>query len=137
MALFAGAMFKNRWLAFLIPIIAMFVSDLWLGFHSTILYVYLGMVCTVLIGSMLKKISVLNISISILAATLIFYLLTNFGAWLHHDMYPKDLNGLMQAYVAGIPFLRNSLIANFIFTYLVFYGIRFFENENLVKFINR
>jgi hypothetical protein len=41
-------------------------------------------------------------------------------------MYTRDLSGLAQAYVAGIPFLRNSLLANIFFSYLVFYGLNGF-----------
>ena len=133
MALFAGAMFNNRWLAFAIPIFAMFLSDLWLGLHSTILYVYLGLVCTVVIGSTLKKISALNLCVAVLISSLIFYLLTNFGAWLHHEMYPRTINGLVQSYIAGLPFLRNSLIANFVFTFLVFYSINLFYTNKLTE----
>ena len=137
MALFSGAMFNNRLYAYLIPIIAMFVSDLWLGFHSTILYVYFGMAATVFIGGMLKHINVLKMSAAVLASTLIFYLLTNFGSWLHHEMYPQNLNGLVQAYVAGLPFLRNSLIANLFFTYLVFYSMQIFQTKFFAKSLNR
>lgn len=123
MALFAGAFFENRALAYLVPLAAMLISDYVLGFHSTIAYVYAGVVATVLIGSLLKQISVVKVGLSAIAATLIFYLITNFGAWLHHEMYPQNMNGLLQAYVAGLPFLRNSMIANLVFTYLIFYGL--------------
>lgn len=123
MALFAGAFFTNRILAYLVPLAAMLISDYVLGFHSTIGYVYAGVVATVLIGSLLRQFSVLKIGLGAIGATLIFYLITNFGAWLHHDMYPQNMNGLLQAYTAGLPFLRNSMIANLVFSYLIFYGL--------------
>lgn len=123
MALFAGAFFSNRLLAYLIPIAAMVLSDLVLGFHSTVWYVYAGVVITVLIGSALKQFSILRVAVAAIVATILFFLVTNFGAWLHHDMYPQNPKGLLQAYVAGLPFLRNSLIANLLFSYLVFYGL--------------
>jgi len=123
MALFAGAFFSNRMLAYLVPLVAMLISDYVLGFHSTIGYVYAGVAMTVFIGSFLKHITVLKVGISAIVASLIFYLVTNFGAWLHHDMYPQNTNGLLQAYTAGLPFLRNSMIANLAFSYLVFYGL--------------
>ena len=124
MALFSGAAIYNRALAYLVPLVAMLISDLVIGFHSTIWYVYAGIVITVFIGSTLNQISVLRVGAVAIVATIIFFLITNVGAWLHHDMYMHNLNGLLQAYIAGIPFLRNSLIANLIFSYLVFYGFR-------------
>ncbi|MFK7815715.1 MAG: DUF6580 family putative transport protein [Gammaproteobacteria bacterium] len=123
MALFAGAFFSNRFLAFVVPLAAMVLSDYVIGFHSTVWYVYAGILLTVLIGSVVNKVTVVRVGVAAVMATFAFFLITNFGAWLHHDMYSQDLNGLLQAYVAGIPFLRNSLIANLIFSYLVFYGL--------------
>ena len=122
MALFAGAFFANRWLAYAIPIAAMLISDWLIGFHSTMVYVYIGVVVTVLIGSGLMKINAINVGLAAVIASLAFFFITNFGAWLHHDMYPQNFNGLMQAYIAGLPFLRNALIANLIFSYMVFFG---------------
>ena len=122
MALFSGAFFSNRIFAYLVPLAAMLLSDYVLGFHSTIWYVYAGVAVTVFIGSLLKQVTVLKVGVSAIVAALIFYLITNFGAWLHHDMYPQNANGLLQAYTAGLPFLRNSVMANLVFSYLVFYG---------------
>jgi len=126
MALFAGAFFSNRMLAFVVPLAAMILSDIVIGFHSTIWYVYAGVVVTVLIGSLLSRVTVLRVGIAAVVASIAFFLISNFGAWLHHDLYAQNLTGLMQAYVAGLPFLRNSLVANLIFTYLVFFGLNSF-----------
>ncbi len=123
MALFAGAFFSSRLLAFLVPLAAMLLSDYVIGFHSTVWYVYAGILLTVLIGSVINKVTIVRVGVAAVISSLVFFLITNFGSWLHHDMYSQDLNGLLQAYVAGIPFLRNSLIANLIFSYLVFYGL--------------
>ena len=131
MALFAGAFFTNRTLAFVIPLAAMVLSDMLLGFHSTIWYVYAGVAITVLIGGALKQFNAMKVGAAAIVASIIFFLITNFGAWLYHDMYPQNYNGLLQAYVAGIPFLRNSLIANLIFSYLVFYGFSSFLSARL------
>ena len=121
MALFSGAAFTNRTLAYFIPLVAMIASDVVIGFHSTVLYVYAGVLLIVFVGSAIKQLSVVRVGVAAITASIIFYLITNFGAWLHHDIYSQNLNGLLQAYVAGLPFLRNSLIANLIFSYLVFY----------------
>ena len=85
---------------------------------------------TVLIGSVLKQISIVNVGVAAIVASVAFFFITNFGAWLHHDMYPQNGNGLLQAYIAGLPFLRNALIANLIFSYLLFYGLNGFLSIN-------
>ncbi len=128
MALFSGAAFTSRVLAYFIPLAAMVISDIIIGFHSTVWYVYAGVALMVFIGSTIKQLSVVRVGLAAILASIIFFLITNFGAWLHHDMYSQNLNGLLQAYVAGLPFLRNSLIANIIFSYLVFYCFSSFLN---------
>jgi len=128
MALFSGAVFANRVLAYLVPLAAMWLSDLVLGLHTTILYVYAGVAITVLIGSTLQNITIFRVGTVAVLASIVFYLLTNFGAWLHHDMYPQNATGLLQAYVAGLPFLRNALLANLVFAYLVFYGLAWLKS---------
>ena len=128
MALFAGAFFVNRQLAFIVPLAAMILSDLVLGFHSTVWYVYAGVMMAVLIGSALNQISVFRVGVAAFVASIVFFFITNFGAWLHHDMYTQNFSGLLQAYMAGLPFLRNSLIANLLFSYLVFFGFSSFFN---------
>lgn len=128
MALFSGAVFGNRVLAYLVPLAAMWLSDLVLGLHTTILYVYAGVAITVLIGSTLQNITIFRVGTVAVLASIVFYLLTNFGAWLHHDMYPQNATGLLQAYVAGLPFLRNALLANLVFAYIVFYGLAWLKS---------
>src|SRR3989338_1941720 len=54
LALFSGANFKNK-TALLIPLAAMFVSDIFLGFHNTIPYVYASFVTIFLIGGLIKS----------------------------------------------------------------------------------
>ena len=131
MAVFAGADFSNRAGALIIPLAAMVLSDVVLGFHSTVWYVYAGVMLTVLIGSALQRFSILRVGVAAILASLLFFIITNFGAWLHHDMYPQNIVGLLQSYIAGLPFLRNSLIANLIFSYLVFYGFNRFLSARL------
>jgi len=52
-----------------------------------------------------------------------FFLLTNFGAWLGNEIYAPTMNGLMQAYVAGIPFFRNTLLSSVLFTLLAYLAL--------------
>ena len=134
MALFSGVAFSNRVLAYLVPLIAMLISDFVIGFHDTVWYVYASVAIAVLIGSEIKQLSLLRVGVAAIIASIIFFITTNFGAWLHHDMYTQNANGLLQAYIAGLPFFRNSLIANLIFSYLMFYGLKnYFPLRPLLK----
>lgn len=123
MALFAGAQFADRRLAWLVPFAALLLSDLALGLHSTMPFVYIAFALTVAMGLWLRNHvrpgAVLGAS---LMSSTLFYLITNFGAWLSHDMYPRSLDGLMAAYAAGVPFFRNGLFGDLFFVALFFGG---------------
>lgn len=123
-ALFSGAHINKRSLAFLIPLAAMFVSDLILGFHSTMIAVYAAFGITVVAGILLtNRIKAGNVVLASLFSSVIFYLITNFGSWISGMMpYPKDFTGLMQAYAAGIPFFNNGLLGDLFFSTVLFGG---------------
>lgn len=130
MALFGGV-YLDRRLALLVPLLAMFISDLFLGFHTVIPYVYGSFMATSILGMIVRKFGrfkeysrnrrySLVIGAS-LAGSLIFYLVTNFGVWLETSLYPKTWAGLVESYIMALPFLRNSLIGNLFYT-TVFFG---------------
>lgn len=133
MALFAGTYYERKRFAFAIPIAALFLSDLVLGFHALMPAVYLSFVLTVLIGSTLKnKVSVKNVALAGVSSTVIFFLITNFAAWLAFpQFYPQTMLGLAECYIAalaffndgamGISFFVNDLLGTLFFS-AVFYG---------------
>lgn len=119
MALFGGAYLGRKYLAFLIPFAAMFLSDLILGFHPYMGAVYLAFGLTVIIGMMVRsRISTGNIVLASVSSSVLFYLITNFAAWLASPLYPRTFTGLMESYIAGLAFINNGS-----------YGISFFLNE--------
>lgn len=121
-ALFGGTYLGKKYLAFLIPIAAMLLSDLFLGFHSTMVAVYLSILAVVAIGFLLRKrIGVATVLAASLSSSVIFYLVTNFAVWAGGTMYPLDFNGLMQCYLMAIPFFQNG-IAGDLFYNAVFFG---------------
>ena len=123
MALFGGAYYADRRLAFIVPFVALFLSDLVLGLHNSMIFVYAGFALTVAIGFLLKnKITFTNTAFAVVASSVLFFLLTNFGAWLTSALYAKTAEGLMQAFVAGIPFFQNSLLGNLGYAALIFGG---------------
>lgn len=130
-ALFSGV-YLNKRLAFAIPIIAMFISDLILGFHSGMLWVYGSFVIITLLARLVgqtflsvtmgKKIAYLFSAA--LASSVIFFIITNFGVWLS-GYYGLDLKGIAECYAAAIPFFRNSLLGDLAYVTLMFgiYGL--------------
>ena len=127
LALFSGANFKNKF-SFLIPILAMLISDIFLGFHKTIPYVYVSFIIIALIGGLIKNNKWQSILKASLISSVLFFLITNFGVWVTGTMYQKNLAGLMQSYVFGIPFFRNTLISDLFYTFSFFYGYRFLSH---------
>jgi len=120
-ALFAGAYITDKRLAFLIPIGAMFISDMIIGFHNTMLFVYIGLLAVVGIGMLLQnRQRVAPIAIATVSGSVLFFIISNFGVWLMTAMYPKTLEGLITCYVAAIPFFRNALAGDVVYVALLF-----------------
>ncbi len=125
LALFSGAYLKKQQ-AFIFPLVAMLVSDIFLGFHQTILYVYASFFLIVIIGMFLKKgLKSKHLLTASLISSLLFFLITNFGVWIATNMYAKDLSGLVSSYLMGIPFLKNTLLGDLFYSFSFFYGYKF------------
>jgi hypothetical protein len=122
-ALFGGAYFSDRRLAFLVPLAALFLSDLFLGFYGHMEVVYLSFALIVCIGLLLgKDRSVLRIAVAALTSSFLFFLPTNFGVWAFGSLYPRTLDGLITCYVAAIPFFRNTFQGDMLYTFILFGG---------------
>jgi hypothetical protein len=137
-ALFGGAQFARKYLAFLLPLAAMLVSDLLIGFHGTMWAVYLAFVLTVAIGmGFLKKITVGRIFGSALLSSLLFFLITNFAVWYGSGgFYPQTLGGLGACYAAGLQFYQQDFFGNlFLNTVMgdLFFSAILFGSYELVK----
>ena len=127
-ALFGGAYFSDRRLAFLVPLAALFLSDLVLGFYHHMEVVYSSFALIVFIGLWLqKKRSALHIAGAAMVSSILFFLLTNFGVWAFDSLYPMTLNGLIACYVAAIPFFRNTLQGDLLYTAILFSGFALLE----------
>jgi hypothetical protein len=131
MALFGGVYFADRKLAFIIPLFALVVSDLIIGLHDTLPFVYGAFAITVMAGIWLRdKLSLMSIAGTAIASSLLFFVVTNFGAWLFNQgLYPMTSAGLLQSYIAGIPFYANTLIGDLFFTALLFGGFQVLERN--------
>jgi hypothetical protein len=121
MALFAGAVFASRYVAVLVPLAAMLISDAVIGFHSGMWLVYACMALIALAGSGLKgRISALRVLGYGLGAALFFFVVTNFAVWAGSGMYAQTLDGLIECYVAAIPFFRNQIAGVLVYSTILF-----------------
>lgn len=126
-ALFGGAIFKNKKIALAIPIAAVFLSDLFLGLHESMIAVYLCLGLFMYMGMNLKKSNSKSIAINSIAAAVIFFLVTNFSVWAFGGMYAPNLSGLMESYALAIPFFNWSLISTLLFSGVLFGAYNMFE----------
>jgi hypothetical protein len=138
MALFGGACLNKKWLAFLIPVVAMFVSDLIIGFHSYMAAVYICFIITVVLGfSLTSNRKFHRIALTSIASSIIFFILTNLAVWIGSPFYSQDMSGLMTCYAAALPFFNDgSLGISFLFNGIIgdlFYNFIFFGAFALVS----
>jgi len=129
-ALFGGAYFSDKRLAFLVPLAALFLSDLVLGVYRHMEVVYLSFALIVCIGLWLQQHrSVLNIAGAAVASSLLFFLVTNFGVWAFGSLYPRNLDGLLACFAAAIPFFKNTLQGDMFYTVVLFGGFALLERQ--------
>lgn len=122
MALFGGAYFAKKQWAFLIPMAALFLSDLIIGFHSTMWAVYVSFALVVGIGMFLqRKISVRNVILAAISSSVLFFVISNFGVWISGFCgYPMTFAGLMTCYEMAIPFFRNEILGTLVYSTVMF-----------------
>jgi len=121
MALFSGALLKDRRLAFFFPLLALFLGDIFVGFHKLIPIVYASFLINVAIGVWLRdRRTVARISLATLLGAIQFFLVTNFAVWWLLNSYPKTSSGLAACYLAGIPFFWNTLAGDAFYAALLF-----------------
>ena len=128
-ALFAGFIIKQKDMSFILPLLALFISDAviqllytqglfsYAGFYDGQWKNYLVLLISALIGWGLKGRSTGSLIAGGIAAPTVYFLVSNFMVWqaTSEAVYAKSFSGLMTCYEAGLPFYRNSLIATAIF----------------------
>jgi len=133
LALFGGT-YLNKKYALLIPLLAMFFSDYFIGFAEVwvTFSIYLSFFLIGLIGLWLRNHRKLpNIAGASLAGSILFFIITNFAVFAATPWYPKTFQGLVQCYTMAIPFFRNTVLGD------LFYVGAMFGLYELVLFIIR
>ena len=99
-ALMSGFLLKNKNLSLIVVLMAMFISDLIIGFYSSYFFVYFSLILIILIfSSFVKKINFKNLLVLSIASSLLFFIVTNFGVWAMGNMYEKNFSGLVLCYI--------------------------------------
>jgi len=139
MALFGGACFAHRGAAFLVPLVAMFLSDLGigllsgdlsLGLHRLVPVVYGSFALIVCVGFWLRtRRSVASVAAATLTSSVLFFIVTNFGIWAFGSWYPKTWQGLVACYVAAVPYFRNTLLGDAVYATALFGGLALAERS--------
>ncbi len=145
-ALFGGA-YLGRKAAFLVPLAALFVSNLLLNnwiyaefvdgfqlFNVGSLWIYGAFVLITLLGmGILTKVNPGRFLGASVGAAVIFLLVTNFGVWMSSVAFPKTWTGLIACYTAAIPFFWNTLMGNLAFGAVMFGVYEYIRARQLKK----
>ena len=123
-ALISGYFFKNINLSLLILLVAMLLSDLFIGFYENMIFVYASLLLiTFVFHKISKKINFKNLFIYGFAGSLIFFIFSNFGVWALGSpgvldvAYERNISGLVECYILAIPFFGNTFLSTLIFAY--------------------
>lgn len=133
-ALFAGAYLGRRWLAVLMPLAILFLSDLAIGLHNQMPAVYLSFALIALLSfDFLGKRNVQALSWRVggasVASSLIFFVVTNFSVWLSGGMYAHNLTGFIECYTLALPFFTNTLLGDVAFTAAMFFAWEYLDKS--------
>lgn len=137
MAIFAGAIIKDKKFAFLLPLLSMFVSDALYeilfrngvgnmpGFYDGQIINYILFTSLTLFGFLIKNFNVGRIAIAAIAAPTTYFIISNFLVWASSSPLaglgrPKTFGGLMLCFSDGLPFYPWSVAATFIFSAILF-----------------
>ena len=150
--LFGAANFHRKWQAFFIPIFATWIGDLYLNnyvynqgqedfiwFYQGFYWQYMSYVIIALLGLILfkNKINASKILGGAIGASLLFFFISNLGVWTIGKMYPKSFSGLINCYIAGLPFIKGTLIGNLFYTPIMFYSYFMLQDKFPVLSLNK
>lgn len=146
-ALFSGAKLTSDWKAFLIPVAALWLSDLLINniiyaqyydsfmfFTGGFIYMASALVLAVAVGRLLLQTpSFIRIAGASLLSSVLFFLISNFGVWISVSSgYPASVTGLLMCYEAAIPFFRNELVATLLYSGVFFGAYYLAIKKNLI-----
>ncbi len=120
--LFAGSQARKASTGILATLVAFTVSDAVLGFYSGFWYVYAALIPVVLGRVIRNRSGTAAIATAALISSLSFFMITNFMVWATERLYPHTIGGLSECFLAGIPFYRNQVLGDAVYTVAIFGG---------------
>lgn len=130
MALFGGSYIRKKHLAIIIPLAALFLSDLFLGFHKWMIAVYVSFALVVFLGFWLRdRVKISSVLIATLASSVLFFVITNFAMWIGSPFYPQTFGGLLECYTLAIPFFNNGILGDLFYSTVFFGGFYFVQQR--------
>lgn len=127
LAIFGATTFNNKALGTILPLIALGISDIFLGFSTITFWVYGSFILISLLSIYWKEVKLQYVLLS----SSVFFIVTNFGVWILG--YPKSLEGLVLCYTLAIPFFLNSVLGDLFFTYVLKYSFKTVESKLKLK----
>lgn len=135
MALFGGTYITDKRKAFIIPLLALLISDIVLSltitgefFYPGILWIYSSFAMIATLGFYLRKrVQRQTVMVCSLVGSMLFFFVTNFGMWLFSGFYPLTNAGLVDCYIKAIPFFGGTLMGD------LFYNLVLFGSYAIVK----
>ncbi len=124
MALLSGRWFKSSW-GLAVPLLAMVLSDAVLGFSEISAFVYLSMSAAFVIGWVFNRGSYGSLTLQAFLSSVLFFVISNAGVWWTSGMYSLSFQGLINSYVAAIPFFHNTLLSTVMFAL----GLQFLKTK--------
>ena len=126
-ALFSSKKINNKLFSVFLPIIPLFISDLFIGISFINIFVYLSFIIIHFLGSISPKIDVKTVLLS----SFIFFILTNLGVW--YLGYPKNIEGLITCFTLAVPFFVNTILGDLFYSFILF---RSYKAAEKIKFIS-
>jgi len=132
--IFTGFYIQNRSLAILIIVISQLLSDLYIGYHSSMFFVYTAFLLIAYLSPLIiKKLNVTSVLFASILSPSIFFIITNFGVWFTMGLYSFNISGLLNSYIAGIPFFKYSLMSTILFSLTILVLHRTIAKRALVR----
>ena len=145
-ALFGGCYFVDRWKAFMVPLLALFISDMllnriyyfdhWTFLYSGAYWIYGSFAVIVVLGHFIKNVTFLNVAVAGLSGAVIHWLISDFGVWIGGSTdittglpFTRDFNGLLKCCYLALPFLRNMAVGNLVFCGVLFGGFEWMQRK--------
>ncbi|MDA0986953.1 MAG: hypothetical protein O3A55_05055 [Bacteroidetes bacterium] len=132
-ALFSGTILKGK-IRFIIPLLSLVISDLFLGFYSGLLWVYSSFILMCLIGIWISRnYNLYRVASGTIFGSILFFIITNFGVWFKSGIYPLTKEGLVNCYIAAIPFFRNSFTGDIFYVSVLFFTYELIIRKYFIK----